>query len=82
MKEKQFKSTVKKSDVNLTTPLSPVRMLVGEVAHQLLASIALGLLQYLSSSFSLVPEILKLDRLEFATANVLSTNPEYKRQLE
>jgi hypothetical protein len=50
-------------------------MLVGEVAHQLLASIAMGLLQYLSSSFSLVPDILKLERLEYATANVLSTIP-------
>jgi hypothetical protein len=56
-------------------------MLVGEVAHQLLALIALGLLQYLSSSFSLLPDILKLERLEYSTANVLSTNPEYKLQL-
>lgn len=70
------------SDINLTTPISPVKMLVGEVAHQLLASIALGLLQYLSSSFSLLPDILKLERLEYSTANVLSTNPEYKLQLE
>jgi hypothetical protein len=62
--------------------MSPVKMLVGEVAHQLLASIALGLLQYLSSSFSLLPDILKLERLEYSTANVLSTNPEYKLQLE